>query len=210
MRYVAVKFNMAEHWYPRADAHTQARVDEFLHWQHLCVRKPTIEVFLNVVSKTVLYTDHNSVFYITLYMLRIYSMINNMSTQMIRTYGNVLPGKMSLCFYFWIIMGWHGTVGDLSREFQLHQSLMLFHLARHVNLVAQYWLVLGTDSNVISHSNLTKLRSLWQSPMSTKVTLVKKANTIMLHIISLKYFIELQFHTSPVSLVVSFKYFCLQ
>jgi len=80
MRYVAVKFNMAEHWYPRADAHTQARVDEFLHWQHLCVRKPTIEVFLNVVSKTVLYTDHNSVFYITLYMLRIYSMINNMST----------------------------------------------------------------------------------------------------------------------------------
>lgn len=57
MRYIAVKFNIAEHWYPRADAQSQARVDEFLNWQHLGVRKPCIDVFLNVVSLSV-WTHH--------------------------------------------------------------------------------------------------------------------------------------------------------
>jgi len=37
----------------------------------------------------------------------------------------------------------------VSREFEPHQRLPLFPLARNFNLIAYYWLVPGTDSSVI-------------------------------------------------------------
>ncbi|XP_066900940.1 uncharacterized protein [Halyomorpha halys] len=39
LRYLAHEKNLADHWYPR-DSKTQARVDEFIEWQHLGLRIP--------------------------------------------------------------------------------------------------------------------------------------------------------------------------
>ncbi|KAL4224352.1 Glutathione S-transferase theta-1 [Mactra antiquata] len=49
MRYLAVKFNVAESWYPRTDLVKQARCDEFLHWQHLFLRRFCVEIFLPTI-----------------------------------------------------------------------------------------------------------------------------------------------------------------
>ncbi|XP_045172646.2 glutathione S-transferase theta-1-like [Mercenaria mercenaria] len=46
MRYMATKENVADHWYPRQDLQKQAKVDEFINWQHLCVRKPCVDLFI--------------------------------------------------------------------------------------------------------------------------------------------------------------------
>lgn len=46
MRYLATKYKTDEHWYPRTNAEQQARVDEFLHWHHHCVRRQCIDVFI--------------------------------------------------------------------------------------------------------------------------------------------------------------------
>lgn len=46
MRYMAIKNNVVDHWYPRADQQKQAKVEEFLNWQHLCVRKHCVDLFL--------------------------------------------------------------------------------------------------------------------------------------------------------------------
>ncbi|XP_045172250.2 glutathione S-transferase theta-1-like [Mercenaria mercenaria] len=50
MRYVATtKLKAADdHWYPKADAKKQARVDEFLHWQGSAIRAHCITVFLGM------------------------------------------------------------------------------------------------------------------------------------------------------------------
>ncbi|KAL7294120.1 hypothetical protein TKK_0012151 [Trichogramma kaykai] len=42
LRYLCREFKVADHWYPREDSRAQARVDEYLEWQHLNVRKPLV------------------------------------------------------------------------------------------------------------------------------------------------------------------------
>ena len=49
MRYLIVKTGAADHWLPQKDLKAMARVDEFLNWQHMCVRKPCVELFLGTV-----------------------------------------------------------------------------------------------------------------------------------------------------------------
>jgi len=48
LRYVAQKFNVAEHWYPRQDVQKQGRVDEFLNWHHTGLRKHCVGYFLTL------------------------------------------------------------------------------------------------------------------------------------------------------------------
>ena len=45
MRYIAIKYNVPEHWFPRKDAQQAAKHDEFLHWQHLNIRKNELQIF---------------------------------------------------------------------------------------------------------------------------------------------------------------------
>lgn len=45
LRYLSCKYNVAEHWYPRSDLQKQARVEEYLHWQHLNTRMQAAMVF---------------------------------------------------------------------------------------------------------------------------------------------------------------------
>lgn len=40
LKYLARDFHVDEHWYPTKDARKQARVDEFMSWQHLGLRSP--------------------------------------------------------------------------------------------------------------------------------------------------------------------------
>lgn len=47
---MAVKNNVADHWYPREDPQKQAKIEEFLNWQHLCIRKHCIDLFITKVS----------------------------------------------------------------------------------------------------------------------------------------------------------------
>ena len=44
-RYLATKFDVAEHWIPRANAEACARVDEYLHWHHMNTRLASVEYF---------------------------------------------------------------------------------------------------------------------------------------------------------------------
>ena len=41
-------------------------------------------------------------------------------------------------------------------------------LEQETTLIAQYWLVSGTDSSVISQSNLNELRALWKIGLNVK------------------------------------------
>ncbi|XP_052219986.1 uncharacterized protein LOC127837149 [Dreissena polymorpha] len=45
MRYIAIQYNLSEHWYPRADARPSPR-RRVPNWQHLCVRKHCAELFV--------------------------------------------------------------------------------------------------------------------------------------------------------------------
>ncbi|OWF47901.1 glutathione S-transferase theta-1-like [Mizuhopecten yessoensis] len=38
LKYLAVKYNVADHWYPRTDLQAQARVDEYMNYQHMNTR----------------------------------------------------------------------------------------------------------------------------------------------------------------------------
>ncbi|XP_045173768.2 glutathione S-transferase theta-1-like [Mercenaria mercenaria] len=53
MRYIAIKYNLADHWFPRADLRTQARVEEFLNWQASAVRAPCSLVFKALMTDKV-------------------------------------------------------------------------------------------------------------------------------------------------------------
>ncbi|KAL0272169.1 UNVERIFIED_CONTAM: hypothetical protein PYX00_005248 [Menopon gallinae] len=44
LRYLARKYNVPDHWYPK-DLQKQARVDEFLEWQHIGARAPLAMYF---------------------------------------------------------------------------------------------------------------------------------------------------------------------
>ncbi|WAR03517.1 GSTT1-like protein [Mya arenaria] len=45
LRYLSCKYNLPEHWYPRNDLLKQARIEEYLHWQHLNTRLQAAMVF---------------------------------------------------------------------------------------------------------------------------------------------------------------------
>jgi len=53
MRYAASKYAVPEHWFPRKDLQKQCLVDEFLNWQHLCIRKPAVDLFLTLFRSVV-------------------------------------------------------------------------------------------------------------------------------------------------------------
>ncbi|KAL3857494.1 hypothetical protein ACJMK2_012160 [Sinanodonta woodiana] len=38
LRYLSLKYHVAEYWYPKSDVKAQARVDEYLNWQHQNIR----------------------------------------------------------------------------------------------------------------------------------------------------------------------------
>ena len=50
LRYLTSKYNLPEHWYPRNDLQRQARIEEYLHWQHLNTRMQAAMVFQQKVS----------------------------------------------------------------------------------------------------------------------------------------------------------------
>jgi len=54
IRYVARKYKVAEKWLGESSPQRAAKVDEFLSWYHLSLRKPCVEVFFNTfVSRAV-------------------------------------------------------------------------------------------------------------------------------------------------------------
>ncbi|CAG7720508.1 unnamed protein product [Allacma fusca] len=61
-RYFVQTFPVEDHWYPQ-DSRKQARVDEFLAWQHLGLRMPMVRCFLSILKPErlgdVLPTDEN-------------------------------------------------------------------------------------------------------------------------------------------------------
>ena len=79
-----------------------------------------------------------------MYITDIISYINtpiHVSTNVLYQYENLDCKKNNRSYAAW-------------RGFESHQSLPLFPLARNFTLIAQYWLVSGTDSSVISQLNL--------------------------------------------------------
>lgn len=56
LRYLARKYKVPDHWYPE-DIEKQAKVDEFLEWQHMFHRIPLSIYFIkSVILKLVLQT----------------------------------------------------------------------------------------------------------------------------------------------------------
>ncbi|CAG7829125.1 unnamed protein product [Allacma fusca] len=54
LRYLARTFTVDDHWYPK-DVRSQARVDEFLAWQHLGLRLPLTRYILAVIRPELLF-----------------------------------------------------------------------------------------------------------------------------------------------------------
>jgi glutathione S-transferase len=48
LRYLSRKYNVADHWYPK-DSKKQARVDEYLEWQHANTRADCALYYLHKV-----------------------------------------------------------------------------------------------------------------------------------------------------------------
>ena len=53
LKYLIGKYDLHEHWYPRQNLEKQARVEEFLHWQHLNTRFLCASLFQNLVKISV-------------------------------------------------------------------------------------------------------------------------------------------------------------
>lgn len=54
LRYLASKYNVPEHWYPTNDLLKQARIEEYLHWQHLNTRMQAAMLFQQKVSPLIM------------------------------------------------------------------------------------------------------------------------------------------------------------
>ncbi|CAG7720509.1 unnamed protein product, partial [Allacma fusca] len=54
LRYLARTFSVDDHWYPK-DVRGQARVDEFLAWQHIGLRVPLTRYILAVIKPEYLF-----------------------------------------------------------------------------------------------------------------------------------------------------------
>ena len=50
MRYIANKYNILDHWFPRQDAQQAAKNDEFLCWNQFFLFKPLQELAFEIVS----------------------------------------------------------------------------------------------------------------------------------------------------------------
>ena len=50
MKYIAIKYKLDIHWYPWDEVEKSAKVDEYLHWHHLNIRKPFVTILLELVS----------------------------------------------------------------------------------------------------------------------------------------------------------------
>lgn len=46
MKYIAIKYGLDIHWYPWDKVETSAKVDEYLHWHHLNIRKSYLTLLL--------------------------------------------------------------------------------------------------------------------------------------------------------------------
>ncbi|XP_069103681.1 glutathione S-transferase theta-1-like [Argopecten irradians] len=51
LKYLALKYNVPDHWYPRSDLQAQARVEEYMNYQHLDTRANGAIVFQQLVIK---------------------------------------------------------------------------------------------------------------------------------------------------------------
>ena len=49
LKYLATKYNVPEHWYPRTNIQNQARVDEYMNWQHWNTRSKAALLFRKMV-----------------------------------------------------------------------------------------------------------------------------------------------------------------
>ncbi|RUS85730.1 hypothetical protein EGW08_006524 [Elysia chlorotica] len=49
LKYLIGKYDLEEHWYPRQSLEKQARVEEYLHWQHLNTRLLCASLFQNLL-----------------------------------------------------------------------------------------------------------------------------------------------------------------
>ncbi|OWF55350.1 glutathione S-transferase theta-1-like [Mizuhopecten yessoensis] len=54
LKYLAVKHNVPDHWYPRTDLKAQARIDEYMNYQHISTRTNMAMLFQNlaIIPKT--------------------------------------------------------------------------------------------------------------------------------------------------------------
>lgn len=59
LRYICRTYKVADHWYPK-DSMKQARVDEYLEWQHLNTRADCALYYLHKVLFTCFYYYHNN------------------------------------------------------------------------------------------------------------------------------------------------------
>lgn len=48
LKYVAIKYDLPMHWYPWDDVEKSAKVDEYLHWHHLNIRKECTTILLEL------------------------------------------------------------------------------------------------------------------------------------------------------------------
>ncbi|XP_060067874.1 glutathione S-transferase theta-3-like, partial [Ylistrum balloti] len=53
LKYLAIKYNVPDHWYPRSDLKAQARVDESMNWHHLNTRY-SCTLYLELMSLPIL------------------------------------------------------------------------------------------------------------------------------------------------------------
>lgn len=51
IQYLCSRYDLPEHWYPRKDLKAQAKVNEYLNWQHANTRMNCAMVFRHLVSR---------------------------------------------------------------------------------------------------------------------------------------------------------------
>ena len=49
IKYLAAKYKVADHWFPSGDLKVQARINEYLDWQHTGLRQDGTAVFRGMV-----------------------------------------------------------------------------------------------------------------------------------------------------------------
>ncbi|XP_060067873.1 glutathione S-transferase theta-1-like [Ylistrum balloti] len=54
LKYLAIKYNVSDHWYPRSDLNAQARVDESMNWHHLNTRYSCTSLFRELIRLPIL------------------------------------------------------------------------------------------------------------------------------------------------------------
>lgn len=60
IQYLCSRYDLPEHWYPRKDLKAQAKVNEYLNWQHANTRMNCAMVFRHLVSRDSLWNHQDS------------------------------------------------------------------------------------------------------------------------------------------------------